>query len=172
MSIPKSRAAFFWISPIQFGTFDAPPQAAIFALQLSDTPIRGFRFVFDLHALTQCRRIEIATFQLPPPRRDLRRIDAFAAKNRALLARCRRFDCFEDANLSRRRKCAAAWILRTVSDDVGGLPLVLVIMVCSPLPRFELTGLESVVSDHVDRWGSASFGKSTKTKLVEAPASQ
>jgi len=34
------------------------------------------------------------------------------------------------------------------------LPLVLVIMVCSPLPRFELTGLQSVASDHVDRWGS------------------
>jgi len=33
------------------------------------------------------------------------------------------------------------------------LPLVLVIMVCSPLPRFELTGLQSVASDHVDRWG-------------------
>jgi len=33
--------------------------------------------------------------------------------------------------------------------------LVLVIMVCSPLPRFELTGLQSVASDHVDRWGYA-----------------
>ena len=45
--------------------------------------------------------------------------------------------------------------LGTVSDKASDLPFVLVIMNCSPLPRFELTGLTPVVSDHVDRWGFA-----------------